>query len=126
MNLKEFANVDSYYMDIDTGTEISWHDYMGRVIDKLGVANIKPYIPFSIEHIKEAIKEDVNLNNTKLVSWMGAAGFRSFINKKTQAETIVPLHCGLSTLFVNNGITCFSPSDGVSVLKEAARRLCDA
>ena len=37
MNLKQFANVDSFYRDLDTGMEISWHDYMSRVIGKLGI-----------------------------------------------------------------------------------------
>lgn len=124
MNLKQFANVDSLYRDLDTGAEVSWHDYMGRVIEKLGIENIKPYIPFGLDYLKEKLKEDVHLNNTKMVSWNAAAGFRSVINKRTQTETIIPLHYGLPTLFVNNGITCFSPSDGVCVLKEAARRLC--
>lgn len=125
MNLKKFANVDSLYRDFDTGTEISWHNYMGRVIEKLGIENIKPYIPFGIEYIKEKLKEDVNLNNTKLVSWLEAAGFKRYINKKTQTETIIPMGRGLYPLFISNGITCFSPSDGVCVLKETARRLCN-
>ena len=124
MNLKEFANVDAFYRDIDTGKILSWREYMWRIIEKLGIEKVKPYIPYGVDHLKEKIKEDINFNNTKLVTWLAAAGFRSEINKRTQSETIIPLHCGLSTLFVQNGITCFSPADGVSVLKEAARMLC--
>ena len=125
MNLKQFANVDSFCRDLDTGMEISWHDYMGRVIMKLGIENIKPYIPYGLDFLKTKFKEDKHFNNTKLVSWMSSAGFRKVINNKTKAEDIFSLHCGLSILFMENGITCFSPSDCVSVLKETARRLCE-
>ena len=39
MNLKEFANVDSLYRDLDTGHEVEWHDYMARIIGNLGIEN---------------------------------------------------------------------------------------
>lgn len=123
MNLKEFANVDSLYRDLNTGQEVPWRDYMRRVICKLGLENIKPYIPFTINELKEKLKDDIHLNNTSLYDWDAAAGFRTINTSQTQ--TIIPLHCGLSNLFVKNGITCFSLSDGVCVLKEAARMLCN-
>lgn len=124
MNLKEFANVDSFYRDIDTGTEIPHHDFMRRVIDKLGLENIKPYIPYDIAYLQEKLKEDVYLNNTSLHEWDNAAGFQPTLNRRTQTMDYV-YHCnGLSSLFVSNGITSFAPSEGVCVLKEAARMLC--
>lgn len=119
MNLKQFASVDSMYRDLDTGQEVPWRDYMRRVIDKLGLDHIKYYIPFAIESLKEKLQEDVHLNNTDLQVWYGASGFW-FNNGKMQYKAL-----GLSRLFVRNGITCFSPSDGVCVLKEAARILCE-
>ena len=48
MDIKEFANVDSLYRDKTTGKEIEWREYMSRVVKKLGIENIKPYIPYSI------------------------------------------------------------------------------
>lgn len=75
MNLKQFANVDSMYRDLDTGQEVPWHCYMRRVIDKLGLDNIKPYIPYEIDYLKEKLKEDVHLNNTQLQRWDEAGGF---------------------------------------------------
>lgn len=125
MTLKKFAGVDSHYRDINTGAEIEWRNYMRRVIDKLGIENVKRYIPYALESLKEKYKKDIHFNNTDLYTWLWAAGFGSEIDKKTRKEKIVPLRNGLCNLFVQNGITCFSPSEGVSVLKEAARILCE-
>ena len=126
MNLKQFANVDSFNRDLDTGEEISWHDYMSRVIEKLGIENIKPYIPFDLGYLKEKLKEDIHLNNTDIQYWDYASGCIPVINVKTKVQTWHHTQYGIGGLFVTNGITCYSPSDGVCVLKEAARRLCGA
>lgn len=124
MTLKEFAGVDSHYRDIITGTEIEWRDYMHRIINKLGIENIKGYIPYKLEFLKEEFKKDKHFNTTDLSAWLMAAGFDSTIDKKTRTKKIIPLRYGLCNLFVRNGITCFSPSEGVATLKEAARILC--
>jgi hypothetical protein len=121
MNLKEFARVDFFNRDLDTGKEISWHDYMGRVIEKLGLENIKPYIPYSLSYLKEKVEEDKHLNNTNIHRWDAAAGYST----SPFRANIDYLGTGIASLFVRNGITCFSLSDGVCVLKEAARRLCE-
>lgn len=125
MTLKEFAGVDSYYRDINTGTEIEWRNYMRRVIDKLRIENVRRYIPYTLGSLKEKYKKDKHFNNTDLNAWLWAAGFKSEIDKKTREEKMIPLSDGLRNLFVQNGITCFSPSEEVSVLKEAARILCE-
>lgn len=119
MNLKKFANVDSLYRDLDTGQEVPWRDYMHRVIGKLGIDHIESYIPYDIEDLKEKLKDDVHLNNTELQAWYEAGGFW-FRNGEMEYKAT-----GLSRLFVRNGITCFSPSDCVCVLKETARMLCE-
>lgn len=125
MIFKEFAGVDSYYRDINTGTEIEWRNYMRRVIDKFGIENVRRYIPYTLGSLKEKYKKDKHFNNTDLNAWLWAVGFDSEIDKKTGTEKIISLSNGLCNLFVRNGITCFSPSEGVSVLKETARILCE-
>lgn len=125
MIFKEFAGVDSYYRDINTGTEIEWHNYMRRVIDKLGIENVRRYIPYTLESLKKKYKKDKYFNNTDLNAWLWAVGFKSEIDKKTREEKMIPLNNGLRNLFTINGITCFSPSEGVGVLKETARILCE-
>lgn len=127
MNLKEFANVDSMYRDLETGMEVSYHNYMRRVIDKLGIENVKRYLPYDINFLKEKFKEDVYFNNTPIRVWDYAAGFIPYINNKTKTQEYKQTSTSfdLAGLFVRNGITCFSPSDGVSVLKATARILCE-
>ena len=123
MNLKQFANVDSYNKDISTGQDVPWEDYMHRVINKLGLRNIKPYIPYDLSYLKEKLKTDVHLNNTSLSAWDGATGFRSYVTKTGVQQYAQCRYSGVGSLFVQNGITSFSVSDGVCVLKEAARML---
>lgn len=108
MTLKEFANVDSFYRDLDNGNELEWRDYMARIISKLGIENIKPYIPYNITFLKDSISNgDVHFNDTtKLKYWDSAA------------ERINPL-------LQHNGITCYSLSERVCILKETARILCE-
>ena len=127
MNLKEFANVDSLYRDLDTGRVVSWHEYIRRVIEKLGIENVKRYMPFDIGHLKEKFKTDVHFNNTPMRAWDYAAGFIPYVNSKTKTQEYRRANTSfdLGGLFIRNGITCFSPSDGVSVLKETARILCE-
>lgn len=119
MNLKQFANVDSFLRDLDTGEDVLYNEYMARVIDKLGIENIKPYIPFSVDFLKKKLKYDCHFNNTKMISWDRAAGF---ITRKGDVKYIGG---GITNLFFQNGIDTFSCSDGVSVLKNAARMLCE-
>lgn len=106
MTLKDFANVDSLYRNKSTRETIEWHDYMARVIGKLGLENIKPYIPFDLNLVRENLKTDEHLNNLRLKDWDNAAN-------------------NLSYLFIRKGITIFSVSERVCVLKEAAIMLCE-
>lgn len=125
MTLKEFAGVDSFYRDIETKKEISHTEYMHRIIDKLGLENIARYIPFDIDCLKEKFKRDKHFNNTAMQVWDVAAGFIPHINRKTHTLEYNQFHDGLAYLFIDNRITCFSVSEGVSVLKEAAIILCE-
>lgn len=128
MDLKKFANVNAYYKDLDTGREITWNEYMSRVIGKLGLENIKPYIPFPLDLLKEKLKKDIHLNNTSMAMWDRAAGF-SFYSKgfPNPHKTADEAHIGggITALYHRNGITTYSCSEGVCILKEAARRLIE-
>ena len=104
MNCKEFAGVDSCYRDVRTGIELEWKEYMARVINKIGVNNIAPYIPFELESVREALKSDEHLNNLPLRQWDIAAE-------------------QMKGLLHRNGITTYSLSERVCILKETARML---
>ena len=106
MNVKQFANVDSVYRDLDNGNPVEWREYMGRVVNKLGVDNIKPYIPYDLDTLITAYKGDVHFNNLDIEVWDKAAKYIRHI-----------LH--------SKGITTYSLSDRVCILKETARILCE-
>ena len=106
MTLNEFVNVDNYLRDKSTGEEVEQRDYMGRIIGKLGIENIKPYLPYSIDHLKKFYKGDEHFNNTYLSVWDCSAEY-------------------LKRFLIRNGITIMSLSERVCILKETARILCE-
>ena len=106
MTLNQFANVDSYLRDLDNGKQLEWREYMLRVITKIGIGNIKPYLPCSLDDIREKLKKDVHLNNIPLKDW----DFRA--------------DC-MHSLLWRNKITYYSLSERVCLLKETARLLCE-
>ena len=126
MNIEEFANVDNFYRDKISGKEVEWREYMVRVVNKLGINNIKPYIPYSMYILKKLFSEgDVHFNNTNLERWDEAGGFRQIYNCRTKTIEFLRMSSGLTCLLHRNGITCYSPSETVCILKEAARILCE-
>ena len=99
MTLNEFAKVDSLYRDLDTGQEVPWREYMGRVVKKLGIENIKSYIPFDIEYLKEKVKDDVHFNNTPIRAWDNAAGYAEYVNRRIGTQDYMRLRYGVFDLF---------------------------
>lgn len=106
MTLKEFAGVDSNLTDLDNGNKLEWREYMSRIVNGLGIDNVKSFLPRSIGYISEMLKQDIHLNNIPLKEW------------DYQAERI-------HGLLQRNKITCYSLSERVCILKEAARILCE-
>ena len=106
MNIKQFANVDSYLRDLDNGNKLEYREYMGRVVNKIGADNIKPYIPYDIKTLVKAYKKDIHFNVLHMREWDIAAEQIHYV-----------LH--------RNGITTYSLSDRVCILKETARILCE-
>ena len=126
MNLREFANVDNLYRDLESGQVVSWGNYMRRIIYKLGIENVKRYMPFDLEYLKERFKVDPNFNNTPMLAWDYASGFIPYFNKKTKVQEYRQANTSfdLGGLLFRNGITCITVSECVSILKETARILC--
>lgn len=128
MNLKEFANVDSFWRDLDTGETIEWRDYMARIINKIGINSIKPYIPYDMETLMERYRKgDIHFNdgNMSIKVWDRAAGFDSNINPQTKKMDYNHSRRGLGPLLIHNGINLYSCSEAVCILKETARILCE-
>lgn len=118
MTLQEAIGVHRCDIDIKTGERLTHSDIYGRAIDLLGGLDaVAPYIPFPVEVIRKALKTDLHLNNTPIRRWDAAAGFQ------VSRGDCRPTGGGLWYLYRMHGITSASCSDGVCVLKEAARRL---
>lgn len=115
MTINDLANVHYCNIDNATGKEISHREKYRRVISALGYENVKKCIPFSLDEIKEALPKDKHLNNLSMKKWDSAAGFICEYGKA------IFIGSPLIYLYHKNGVNAFSPSDGVCILKEAAR-----
>lgn len=107
-------------VDVKTGRKLSHAEVCGRTIDYLGgLEAVAPYIPFEIPYLREKLKRDPWFNNTDMSKWDAAAGFRC------SRGDCFATGGGLWALYRSHGINSASCSTGVSILKEAARRLCE-
>ena len=88
---------------------MSHGEYYDKVIELLdGLDVVSKYVPFDIEKLKRSYKLDEHFNTkiTPLRTWnFGAANIRN--------------------LYYRFGINCASVSDGVCILKQAARRMIE-
>lgn len=128
MTLHEAIGVKMANIDARTGEELTHSEVYGRAIDFLGGLDaVAPFIPFPVEVIREKLKTDKALNNTPIRAWDVAAGFQCgvFGNNHRMQYDCRPTGGGLWYLYRQHGITGASCSDGVCVLKEAARRLVE-
>lgn len=118
MTLKEAVGV-RVDVDVKTGQKLTHSEVYGRIIDYLGgLEAVAPYIPYSIPYLRDKLERDQWLNNTDMRKWDAAAGFRTHNGK------CMIYGGGIFALYRSHGITSVSLSTGVSLLKEAARRLC--
>lgn len=119
MTLKEAVGV-RVDVDIKTGQKLTHSEVYGRIIEYLGgLKAVAPYIPFEIPYLREKLKRDPWLNNTDMSKWDAAAGFRCC------RSDCFATGGGLWALYRSHGITSASCAEGVSLLKEATRRLCE-
>lgn len=102
-NLMKAIDVVNCDIDAETGRRLSFEEIYGRAIDCVGLEGIAQFIPVPIGKVKEAVQEDPNLNNISLDVWDNA-------------------YPAVSCLFGICGIS-ITLSEGVCILKEAARRL---
>lgn len=111
---KTFSNVLNISYD-DLGHE----DYYRAIIKALGPAKVRKLIPFSLEQLRASYEQDKAFNTslTPLTVWDYASGFR------TKTNTALCEHIGspLTALYASIGVDCYSNSEGVSILKQAAR-----
>lgn len=120
MTLNEATGIHKFDVDKITGHELSHRERYTRYIDYLGGLDaVKPYIPFELDYLAQKYHEDSLLNNTSILIWDNAAGFRCFM------LDAIPTYGGLWNLYRQHGIDTVSCATGVCILKEAARMLIE-
>lgn len=121
MTFNEFIGVRNANIDIETGVEVP-HQYIYRraIMRFGGLDAIKPLIPFSVVQVREALaKGDEHLNTLDIRKWDSAAGFYV----KGYDCKIMP--SPIWNLYRQHHVTSASCSQGVCLLKEAARMLAE-
>lgn len=105
MTFTEALNLKNCNIDIATGKSISHEEIYTRAINACGGLDaIIPLIPFSLESIQQALANgDEYLNTLSLITWSSEHNIRGLCYRKMK-------------------INCMSLSQGVCLLKEAARQ----
>ena len=118
----EAINIKSANIDTITGETISHRDIYTRAINLFGGLDaVIPYIPFTLEQIKQALETDEHLNNLPMARWDSASGFTS-----GRQGNVVFIGGGVWRLYSKAGINAASNSQGVCLLKEAARQWAES
>lgn len=122
MDFKTAIRVDCYNRDLDTGIKLSHQEIYGRMIELLGgVDTVWKCVPFSMGEIRHALFSDQHLNNLPMRKWDAAAGFVEYVNMRSKTKEMRRVGSLLQILLQKAGVTCYSPSECVCVLKECAR-----
>lgn len=94
-----------------------WEERYGRYIACLGRENVRKHLPVKGDALAKAWLADRNLNNVPLRRWEAAAGFAGYRN----GQPAPPKGSGpFVDLLLSKGITRFSMSDCVCILKHCA------
>lgn len=116
MTIKEAIGVKNCNIDAETGRKLEHSEIYGRAIDYLGgLEVVKQYIPYDLKTLKKAYKKDKYFNNLSMSEWDRMSGF---INRGANCNFIGG---GIWNLYRQHKINSASCSDGVCILKEAAR-----
>lgn len=116
MTLSEFMGVKNADIDIETGKKMTHREIYRRCIERLGGLNaVKPFIPYSLAQIRQALPHDEHLNNLPISKWDWASGFNC------RGGDCTLIGGGIVALYREHGINAFSCAQGVCILKEAAR-----
>ena len=110
MTLGELVSID--YL------KSSWQDFYDAVIDALGYENVKRCVPFTTSQLREMYRRDHNMNIHMNV-WRAASGI-AFNNKTGRCHFV---DSPLRDLMHEKGVTAWSQSEGVSILKRCAERM---
>lgn len=118
MTFSEFIGIKCADIDIETGEKMEHRAIYRRAVERFGgIDAIKPLIPFTKVQIKEALANgDEYLNSLPISKWDEASGF--YCNG---AKCTSMFRAPIWRLYGKNRVTSASNSQGVCLLKEAAR-----
>ena len=111
MTIKEAIGVKNCDIDAETGRKLEHSEIYGRAIDYLGGLEVVK----QLETLKKAYKKDKYFNNLSMSKWDRMSGF---ISRGANCSFIGG---GIWNLYRQHKINSASNSDGVCILKEAAR-----
>ena len=94
---------------------ISFQEKMDRYVRHIGRDGIRPHLPAPVNVLAREYLSDRNFNGMKLSAWERAAGYPGFKDGQG-GRPPVPF----PELLYSRGVTCFTMSEAVSVLKHAA------
>lgn len=100
---------------LSTPSCVPYKEKYYKIIQLFGFEEVKKCVPFTLEELKEAYKEDEYLNNLPMEKFDLAAGF------KTKDQDVIFIGSQLTDLYKKYGVDTFSVVTGVCILKECAR-----
>ena len=96
------------------------------IIDAIGMDKVEKLIPVPKDELLNKYKEDEHFNNTPMRHWDIAAGFNVYVEPKTKREEIEILSYAPLPHFIKElGVDSLSCSQGVCILKIAAKIICE-
>lgn len=101
--------------------------FYNAVIDRLGgVQVLAQFLPFDLETLKKSYSIDEHFNTplTPISAWDRAAGWQKHTGF-TQDYKVRRNHNAFQNFLLVHGITIYSPSDTVCLLKQIAARLIE-
>ena len=98
------------YLDLDH------YEKYNRIVEKLGRKAVEDCVPFDVDTLKAAYKKDSAFNTINISKWDQAAGYVCRRGEVYRAGSQ-----RLGDIFRKAGVTCYSLSEAVCILKCAAR-----
>lgn len=121
MTFEEFIGIRRCDEDVETGRKMSHREIYARAIERFGGLDVVwNYVPYKdVAWLQEKAAEDPFFNNTDMTPWDFASGFICY------KGDVKCTGSGLWRLYRQHGITSASNAQGVAMLKEAARLMCE-
>lgn len=124
MTIKKLFGLNAVLVD-ETGREWSHRELYGAVVERIGLDRLIPLLPYDLDTLKEKLPQDQHFNNTSVAKWDSAGGWYNLDRYSNGATLIHRQNAPLPHMLHQLGLTTWSCSDCVSILKEAARLACE-